>query len=397
MVKSVLLLLPGAFSGIGGIEMYNRQLVRAFLELGEEHGFRVRTLVLNDRTEDVDDRYIPRGAVPPVGYARRRSAFGAAALWNVIRSKPDIILLGHVHFARIAPLLKLLSPRSRHWYVVHGIEVWRPLSYAIRRGLSLADEVFSVSDFSRRELSKNGGPAEDRIKLLPCALDPVWQAQYAPRPDEPAGVGGGRRVILTVARLAESERHKGLDSVIRALPEIAKEVPDVVYEIVGDGDDRYRLETLARELGVAERVRFRGRLGPDQLAAAYRDCAVFVMPSSKEGFGIVFLEAALFEKPSIGGRHGGTPEVVEHQVTGLLVDREDYPGLARSAVRLLSNADERRVMGAAARARLTERFSCKSFRLALARELVEADCVRLPLRAEAPTAENSTVSKEQTT
>ena len=93
------------------------------------------------------------------------------------------------------------------------------------------------------------------------------------------------------------------------------------------------------------------------------------MPSSHEGFGIVFLEAALFGKPSIGGRHGGTPEVIEDGVTGLLVDREDVAALERALVRLLKDEKGRAQMGAAARARLEERFTYVGFRSALSAHL----------------------------
>ncbi len=361
-MKSVLLLLPGAFSGVGGIEMFNRQFIRAFLELGTEQEFAVRTLVMNDLTSDVDDRYIPRGASAPTGFSRHTWLFAQAALWNAFREGPDLVVFGHVHFSPLAPLVRFLSPRSRHWHLVHGIEVWHPLPASARRGLALADKVLSVSDYSRNELVKNGGVARERIGLLPCALDPVWQAQYTPRMEDVARPPMALPRPLTVARLSSSDRYKGIDAVIHAMPEILREVPGVVYEVAGDGDDRPRLEALARTLGVSDHVRFRGRLWPDELAAAYEECSFFIMPSSREGFGIVFLEAALFGKPSIGGKQGGTPEVVEDGVTGALVDREDVSGLARSVVRMLSDQAERARMGEAARERLLERFTYESFR-----------------------------------
>jgi glycosyltransferase involved in cell wall biosynthesis len=365
-VKSALLLLPGAFSGIGGIEMYNRQVILAFLELGKERNFDVRAYVLNDNTRDVDGRYIPVGSSPPRGFRRHRSAFVVAAMAATLQHGPDVIVFGHVHFARLASVLRRLSPGSRQWYLVYGIEVWRPLPASTRRGLALADKILSISDFSRNELARNGGPPAARIDILPCALDPIWQAQYAPRPGDPARLEDGRPTLLTVARLAASERYKGIDSVLRALPDVAKVVPDVLYKVVGDGDDRPRLEALARDLGVASSVLFLGRLLPDQLAAVYRDCTLFAMPSSREGFGIVFLEAALFRKPSVAGRHGGSPEVVEDGVTGTLVDHEDVSGTTRTLIRLLLNPEECTRMGEAAHQRLLERFTYPSFREALA-------------------------------
>ena len=367
-MRKVLLLLPGAFSGYGGIEMYDRQLIRAFLEIGLEQGFAVRTLVLNDDPADVDGRYVPAGADQPRGFKRRKAAFAVEAVRHVLAERPDLVVFGHVHFARIGRLLKKLSPASRHWYVIYGIEVWHPLSKSIRQGLAEAERVLSISDFSRRELARNGSVPESRIDLLPCALDAVWQEQHAgpaaeAKPCPPT--------ILTVARLAATEGYKGVDTVIRALPEVRRTVPGVVYEVVGDGDDRPRLEELARKAGVADSVRFLGRLDADALAAAYARCSLFAMPSAKEGFGIVFLEAALFGKPSIGGRHGGTPEVIEDGVTGFLVEREDVAGLTDRVRRLLSDSAEQARMGAAARKRLFERHGYGSFREALKRLVPE--------------------------
>lgn len=368
-MKRALLLLPGAFSGYGGIEMYNRQLVRAFLELGQERGFAVEALVLNDATEDVDDRYIPATAAAPLGFRRRRLAFAMAAVRRALRGQPDLVVLGHLNFARLEPFLRASARRTLYWYVVHGVEAWGPLPGSLTRRLSAADAVLSVSEYTKAILAKGAGLPVERVKLLANALDAVWQRQYEPRPEALARRPDGRPKLLTVARLAASERYKGVDAVIRALPELRKQFAGIRYEVVGGGDDRPRLEGLARELGVDDLVVFRGRLWPDELAEAYRDCTLYVMPSSHEGFGIVFLEAALFGKPAIGGRHGGTPEVIQDGVTGFLVDREDVGGLTSALERLLQSEDLRDRLGAAARERLRSRFEYSAFKRGLTRLL----------------------------
>jgi len=358
-MKKVLLLLPGAFSGYGGIEMYDRQLIRAFLEIGLERGFAVKTLVLNDDPADVDERYLPAGADRPRGFRRKKASFAVEAARAVLAERPDLVVFGHVHFARLGRFLKRLSTASRHWYVVYGIEVWHPLPKAIRQGLAEAERVLSISDFSRKELAKNGGVPESRIDLLPCALDAVWQEQHAALAAE---AQSGPPTILTVARLVAAEGYKGVDTVIRALPEVRRSVPGVVYEVVGDGDDRPRLEALARQLGVADAVRFLGRLDADALATAYARCSLFAMPSEKEGFGIVFLEAAFFGKPSIGGRHGGTPEVIEDGVTGGLVAHGKVEALVRQIVEIIREDGLGSALGGAAAEKLEREFSFRVFR-----------------------------------
>jgi glycosyltransferase involved in cell wall biosynthesis len=201
----------------------------------------------------------------------------------------------------------------------------------------------------------------EKTALLPCALDPFWEREFEP----PTIVPSSKMVLLTVARLAASERYKGIEQVISAVAALRDRFPELEYRIVGDGDYRPHLEDCARQQGVADLVRFLGRVPPDALAQAYRDAALFVMPSQKEGFGIVFLEAALFGVPSVGGNHGGTPEVIASGETGFVVKYGDIAELIARVESLLTDAGRTRAMGQAARARVKHEFTYTSFRASL--------------------------------
>ncbi|MBI4507924.1 MAG: glycosyltransferase family 4 protein, partial [Chloroflexi bacterium] len=130
---------------------------------------------------------------------------------------------------------------------------------------------------------------------------------------------------------------------------------------VGDGDDRPELERLAEESGVAQRVVFAGTKVGEELATYYRACDVFVMPSIKEGFGIVFLEAMAFGKPVVGGNHGGTPEAVQDGVTGFLVQYGDESALADRLSLLLRDAELRARMGEAGRRHVAAQYTFGHF------------------------------------
>jgi glycosyltransferase involved in cell wall biosynthesis len=130
-------------------------------------------------------------------------------------------------------------------------------------------------------------------------------------------------VLLTVSRLASSERYKGHDRVIRALPRVLEQHPETVYVVVGDGDDRSRLETIAAKTGVSAQVRFTGLIGGDDLADYYRLADVFVMPSTGEGFGIAFLEAMASGVPVIGGNRDGTVDPLVDGALGTAIDPDD--------------------------------------------------------------------------
>jgi glycosyltransferase involved in cell wall biosynthesis len=192
-------------------------------------------------------------------------------------------------------------------------------------------------------------------------LDPFWLE--ATRDNAGGSFGSrGEYTLLSVARIDANEQYKGVDQVIRALPQVTAQVGDVRYVIAGDGTDRPRLENLAQSLGVSDKVQFLGHVVPDALKQLYAECDVFVMPSEKEGFGIVFLEAMSCGKPVIGGRHGGTPEIIVEGETGLLVDHHNLPELAEAIICLLRDDKARSRMGKAGLERLQERFTYSAFR-----------------------------------
>jgi len=235
--------------------------------------------------------------------------------------------------------------------------------------------VLCVSRFTADRLSARHGVDSGKIRLLPPALDPgLLQSPISPERVIERHRLHGRRVLLTVGRVTRRGRYKGYEVVIRALARIRTTLPNVVYVIVGDGDDRPRLEVLARELGLGDAVQFAGDVEDAWLPAYYRSCDLFVMPSrvrlddpcEGEGFGIVYLEAAAFGKPAIAGRGGGSAEAVLDGVTGVLVNPSDPEAIAQAALDLLRDDAWRAALGERARERAWREFTRERFRQRLA-------------------------------
>jgi glycosyltransferase involved in cell wall biosynthesis len=245
----------------------------------------------------------------------------------------------------------------------HGIEVWQPLGWPRGAALRRADLVIGPSADTVQHLISEQRILPGKVQRLPWGLDPEFEARLAaavplsPPPDFPRT----GRIILTVGRWDTAEKYKGADTLISALPSVLKAAPDVSLVLVGDGDDRPRLEQLARDLGVSERAHFLFGLTPDQLFACYASCDVFALPSSGEGFGLVFLEAMAYAKPVIGGAHGGIPDIVEDGVTGLLVPHGDVERLAQALDFLFNDPVRAREMGARGRDRIGKTFSFAQF------------------------------------
>jgi phosphatidyl-myo-inositol dimannoside synthase len=346
----------------GGIQRGSRHMAAAIADLARRKNLDCKFLSLNDPAGHHEDE-VAGLAYQYTGFQRSKPRFVLSAL-QAASAKPRLIFVAH---ANLAPVGWLANRRAQAPMAVvgWGIEVWEPLPLIRRSAVQSADALLAISKFTAARFSDKQGVAPQEVHLLPLALDPSFRLADgdATLPTPPAWFPKGR-VLLSVTRLAAVEGYKGVDTTIRALARLQAGFPDLHYLIVGDGDDRPRLERLARDLGVSSQVHFIGRLAASDpaLLSCYANCDLFVLPSKGEGFGIVFLEAMAFGKPVIGGCHGGTPDVIEDGVSGFLVKHGDEQRLAQIIERLLRDASLREIIGTRARSRVKNYFQFENFR-----------------------------------
>ncbi|MCX6356955.1 MAG: glycosyltransferase family 4 protein [Candidatus Aureabacteria bacterium] len=241
-----------------------------------------------------------------------------------------------------------LGPRSR---------VRHPLR---RRIITGAGGIIAACRFARDEALRCG-VRDKRVALIRPGVDAGFFAPPDSREQARERLNiKGKKVLLTISRILPQ---KGQDTVIRALPRLVREHPDLVYLIAGEGPYRGQLERLASELNVAERVVFLGPVPQEELPRYYGACDLFIMLNrevggvSWEGLGIVFLEASACGAPVIGGKSGGTADSVVHGQTGFLVAPEDESEVASTVGLLLGDPALARRMGEAGRERVVREFS----------------------------------------
>jgi phosphatidylinositol alpha-1,6-mannosyltransferase len=317
-----LALVSDAFGGVGGIAQYNRDLLSAVAASGP--GPQIWVL----------PRQAPGVAAPPAGITqftpKGRIAFVLAAFALALRKSFDVVFCGHIHLAPLAALIARMKG-AKLIIQTHGIEVWARWRAAWRSAIEQSDLVLCVSRYTRRIVLDQVSVPPERVKVLSNTVGDAFR----PGSDDGFRKRHGwenKHILLTVGRLESRERYKGQDRVIAILPELLAHGRDVVYLIVGEGDDRSRLEQLARKVRVEDRVHFLGALEADRLVEVYRAADLFVMPSSGEGFGISFLEAMACGTPAIGLSAGGARDALGDGVLGKIVDESELSGAMNEAL-----------------------------------------------------------------
>jgi phosphatidylinositol alpha-1,6-mannosyltransferase len=347
----ILAIVTEAFGGYGGIAQYNRDLLHAMSH------FRSASRI------DVLPRYArgPFDALPagvrqhPAHPQRARFAASAIALATQVR--PDLVFCGHLH---LGPLTAWIARRHRAALIhqTHGVEVWSRPSQTRRRGLEAADAVLCVSRDTRAKVINWADMPLERLRVVPNTVSedftpPVLASEVAATR---ARLGlEGRKVILSVSRLDAGQRHKGQDRIIEAMPALLARGLDVVYLIAGVGDDAPRLKSLAAELGLGERVRFLGMARQSDLPDLYRAADLFALPSTGDGFGIVFIEAMACGTPALGLDAGGVPDALADGELGVLTTRSD---LANALARALEASERDPTLAR----RVVQRFGREAFR-----------------------------------
>ncbi len=345
---NVLLLTPELFSAEGGLSRILRLYLKGFCELASSDE-QVRLVTLIDPTIDSADlrAYANERLIDWAACGRSKIGFLKAALRSARKS--DLIVCGHIGQLPIAWFCRLRYPRLRYVLVAHGLEVWRRFSWLEKRALNSAEKFWCVSEFTRGEILKYSRLPSNRAVVLANGLDPFLHEDKS----VPAQANHAQ-VIVTISRLTWSDRYKGVDHLIQALPAIRERFPQVRLRIIGRGDDLPRLQKLAVDL--PEAVQFLGYVSDATIKKEIAACSVFALPSEREGFGLVYLEAMTQGKPCVAANAGGAPEVIT-AATGLLIPFGNVTALASACVEALA----RKWDPASIRAR-AEEFSYPNFR-----------------------------------
>ncbi len=322
-------LAPEIFRHQGGISRVSRHYLQVVSELSDP--VPLDLIVLNDAEAPANElaRY---AATHARLHLCNRSKWACwKAVWRATQTPGAHVVCTQVYLSPLLWIARKLGRSLSYEILLHGVEVWKPLSWSLQMALQGARHVFSVSRYTKDYVGSRYPKIGAKIIVLPNALDPQFAATLLEQNNEP----NQSPTILAVSRMAAHDVTKGIDHLIEAMPAIRRAIPDATLRIVGDGADRARLESLARLNEASASISFLGAVDDTRLQEDIQECRVFALPSAKEGFGLVYLEAMASGRPCIVAQAGGAPEVIDEH-SGIAVPYGDVAELANATIRALT-------------------------------------------------------------
>jgi phosphatidyl-myo-inositol dimannoside synthase len=307
-------------------------------EYGLEKSIPIHILSMHDGKHAADDNpYFPADIFS--GFNAAKGTFIMQAVREGIKSK--VVILSHINLLVAAWIIKKTSPNTSIILMAHGIEVWKPLTARKLMMLTACDKIVSVSSFTRDKIIALHHLQKEKCLVLNNCIDPFLQRPSVKKRCtvlvERYGLHENDIILLTLTRLSFRDRYKGYGYVIESLVEIVATHKNVKYILAGgykDSEKEYIDEMVAR-FGLKDNVIIAGFLAEEELAAHFALADIYVMPSIKEGFGIVFVEAMYYGTPAIAGNADGSTDALLHGKLGLLIEPDNTKAITEALQKMI--------------------------------------------------------------
>jgi glycosyltransferase involved in cell wall biosynthesis len=325
MSKKVILFTLQTFSTTGGIQKMTRTLGHALYRIAQTNNWDFELWSAYDKPGDLMTQYLP---------AQNFKGFNINKLRFVLKAmdrsaRPNVIILSHINLAIVGLAIKLVNPKCRIWLIAHGIEVWRPFSFIKKRLLKQCDKVICVSNFTKQQMVTRHDIHHDVCIVLNNAVDPFIQlpASFVKPPYliDRYQLSNNHPILFTLTRMASTEKYKGYEQVIKAISKLKEQFPGIKYILSGKYDplEEVRIHKLIADHQVKDHITLTGFIEETELTDHFLLADLFVLPSKKEGFGIVFIEALACGLPVICGNADGSIDAIRNGELGKAIDADD--------------------------------------------------------------------------
>lgn len=333
-----LFLTLDTFAGTGGIQKVCRTLSYCLKSLLDSN---FKAFSLYDQAPDT--RYI--NDLNFTGFNGRKVHFICRAL--ISGSHCSILVISHINLISIALLIRIFNRSTKIVMLAHGTEVWRHLTLWKKWFIGKYVQVWSVSNYTKQVLYKRHHIRKFSVLVSNC-LDPFFQPP--PGFDKPSylmerySLIAGQPILLTICRLNSHENLKGYDQVILSLKNLLDDFPGVRYLLCGQSDQQEfnRLQLLITAHNLCGKVLLPGFIPETEITDHYLLADIFILPSQKEGFGLVFIEAAACGCRIIAANAGGSPDALLNGKLGTLIDPTDFQQLQSAILKNLNSKNDLR-------------------------------------------------------
>lgn len=339
MPVKVLFLTLKTFSLTGGIEKVCRSLSRVLYDLSEEEIVQSTVYSMYDKNTDRDSRYLSKKQFR--GFEGKKERFVIQSFLTGL--KADVIVLSHIHLINIVYFIKKIHPHKKIYLLAHGIEIWKKLSDSKLKMLNQLDKIICVSAFTAQKIMDMHHIPTERIEVLNNCLDPFYHlATELTKPQnllDRYHLNREHLILFSLSRLSSSEKYKGYDHTIELLPKLLESYPNLVYLLAGKWDvaEKKRLDDLISKNNLQNHIQMIGFIDETELTEHFLLSDLFILPSKKEGFGIVFIEALASGLRVIAGNKDGSVDALRGGALGVLVDPDDQQGILTGIRSLLGH------------------------------------------------------------
>jgi phosphatidyl-myo-inositol dimannoside synthase len=342
--NKVLFLTLRTFSAVGGIEKVCKVFGKGLVDLQQQLAIKqLLVMAMYDHNGDIESKYIPEHAF--IGAKKNKIKFIANAIQQGINSK--VVIISHINLLLVGYLIKILSPKTKLILLAHGIEIWNEPNFLRKKMFNKCNEIWCVSAFTKEKIQQFLKATNIKLQILNNCLDPFLPPSYSVKEAQLLNrynLSKSDVILLTLTRLSSSELYKGYDHVLAVFNNLVQRFPTLKYLIVGkyDAVERKRLQDLIVQYGLEKRVVFSGYITDEEIANHYGLADAYIMPSKKEGFGIVFLEAMYYGLPVIAGNIDGSSDALLQGKLGTLVNPDSEKEIEQAIVTILENKNATR-------------------------------------------------------
>jgi glycosyltransferase involved in cell wall biosynthesis len=258
------------------------------------------------------------------GFNGSKARFLFSAIVNGLKSRT--VIISHINLVLVVMIIKAFRRKTQIIMLAHGTEVWRKIPSWKQWFIQKYVKIWAVSGYTKQILEQEHKISSARIEVLNNILDPFFhipdEFEKPPQLLKRYGLTKDQPILLSITRRSKHETEKGYDEVIKLLPQLIKEFPLLHYLLCGKADieEQHRLELIIKKENLEKHISLIDFISEEELTLHYLLADTFILPSKKEGFGLVFVEATACGCKTISGNLDGSTDAMLNGALGRMVN-----------------------------------------------------------------------------